>query len=433
MSGQIEPTTSPLWQRDRLPLALLGLLVVAGALLRLAMTRAQSPAFIGVSDSTYYILAAHFDLFHYAAEADGNPWPAGYPAFLALMHLLSDQLSFTILVQHLLGIGTALLLFFAVRRVASAWWGLVPAAVLLLAGPELFLEQAPMTEPLFEFLIAGSLYCTARALDQQGLQWCFNAGALAALAATVRVIGVPVAAVLILWLFAAVGGGLKARLTGALVALLAVTLVLGTYLIEMKREKGFGGPALTRTGEWRPPVRANQPASFARRMGRELSRFWSSDHNASRGTSGVATVGYSYGGVVWLMGTPSPGQHRTAASWYPTAPLSVDDGLLATMKAYERHSRLEGPALVVLLALALVGLPFARGPQLWLGVLVLATAAVVLIAPVAYVYFDARYAVPGYGPLAAAGAIGGAALWQRLSLRRRARPLVRVRTPEPVP
>jgi hypothetical protein len=43
-----------------------------------------------------------------------------------------------------------------------------------------------------------------------------------------------------------------------------------------------------------------------------------------------------------------------------------------------------------------------------------------LIAPVVTAVYAARYAVPGYGPLAAAGALGAATLWERLAARRRA-------------
>ncbi len=399
-------------RRAQLPLLALALLVIAGAALRLAMIGAYGPGFIGISDSQFYIQAAQSNVFQWAAAPGGITWPAGYPVFLGFWHLLSDQLSFTILVQHLLGIATAVLLYLAVRRVVSAWWALLPAAVVLLAGPQIFLEHAAMTESLFAFLTAATCYCAVRALDGQAAQWGALAGALVTAAAMVRVVGVPLVGVVLVWLFVASRGKGRERATAALAATLAAFVLLGVYLIEMKRETGFGGPALTHSGSWRAPARASDPVDFADYLGGQLTRFWSSDHNEGRGTRDAGTVGYAYDGVVDILQTPSRDQRRAATDYYSTANVEIDQGRFDALRGYERHTRLEGLPFVLLLLLAAIGLPLARGRRLWVGILMLATALVTLITPVAYVYFDARYVVPGYGALAAAGAIGAAALWR---------------------
>jgi hypothetical protein len=91
------------------------------------------------------------------------------------------------------------------------------------------------------------------------------------------------------------------------------------------------------------------------------------------------------------------------------------------LDAYERRTRLEGPAFVALLLCALLGVPLARGRRLAVGLLMLAASVVTLVGPIAVLYFDPRYAIPGYGSLATAAAIGAAALAERLLARGRGR------------
>jgi hypothetical protein len=419
---------------DRLAITLLGLLVVGGTLLRILLTRAQVPGFMTASDSSWYLIAAHVNVFVWAVEQGGNPWPAGYPAFLALLYGIDDHLSFIAVVQHVFGVCTAVLWFLTVRRVAPALWGLLPAAVVLFAGPQLFLEHAPMAETPFAFLIAGVAYCAVRAADERPAVWGALAGLLAASAACVRVIGLPLVLLVAAWMLVGVGGGVRQRLTGAVAVVLAAGLVFGVYLVEMKREAGFGGPLLTRSGNWNGPAPGTGKlvgASYLNRVGHDLTRYWSSDD------LGV-TGGYNYDGLVGLL-TQSKLLHfpdsaytyryltepglRTnrVTDWYATGRKSVRTGLLTAMLGYERHTRIEGLPFVALVLLMLAGIPLARGARLAAGVLVAAIAAATLLVPLLFLYFDARYVVPGYGPLAAAAAIGAASLWERVVVPRRRR------------
>ena len=385
-----------------------GALVVVGIVLRILLSIAQTPGAIGISDSVYYILAAKDDLFMWTVGG-GNAWPAGYPLFLRIVHGIDSHLWFLVTVQHLLGIATALLLFLTVRRVAPAVWGLVPAAVILLAGPQMFLEHAPMTEALFGFLIAAFLYCLGRALVDHPQLWAALAGALAATAACVRVSGLPFTVVAALWLLAVVAGSFKRRATVALIAVLASVGILGLYLADMKRQTGYGGPALTRAGNYGSPTRGGSPGSNIDRVLTGMTGYWSAGDRDS------AQEGYSYDGVMRIMQTPAEGSLVDMATYYPTTTPVERAGLLTALQRYERRTRVEGVLFMLLLALGVAGTAIARGRRLAMGVLALAVAAVTLVVPVAYVYFDARYAVPGYGSLAAAGAIGGATLWERLA------------------
>jgi hypothetical protein len=110
--------------------ALVGITVLtAGAIaVRAWFMLSYRPAFLGFGDSHEYVLAAALNIFRDVQH------PAGYPLFLRLVHYFSDRLSFTILVQHALGVATGLLLYESVRRTgAPAWLGLLPAAVVFLA------------------------------------------------------------------------------------------------------------------------------------------------------------------------------------------------------------------------------------------------------------------------------------------------------------
>jgi 4-amino-4-deoxy-L-arabinose transferase-like glycosyltransferase len=396
------------------------LLLALGIGLRVRLIAAQDPAFIGIGDSTSYIAAAQHNVFRHAAL---HQWPAGYPAFLRLVHALAPSLWLTVLIQHLLGLGTALLLFLTVRCVAPPLWGLLPAGIVLLAGPQLFLEHAVMSEAPFTFLIAAFTYSTVRAREGQALLWGALAGALAAAAACVRTVGTPFVAVVVVWLLATTPGSFRQRLPGALAVVLSACLVFGAYLVEMKRETGFGGPKLTRKGDWGAPTAARD----VNRVTSDLTHFWTSTRPRPYDT------GFSYEILVAAMRTPNVDQLRYTKRFYSTAVPVFRTSQLAAMRSYERHTRLEGLPFLGLVLLALAGIPFARGPRLAVALLTLAVALVTLVAPIVYVWFDARYVVPGYGLLAMAAALGAVSLWERIaawraaSMRARARPALRAR------
>jgi hypothetical protein len=118
----------------------------------------MAPGFVGFPDTTIYIEDARTGIFN-------NPLRVGgYSEFLRLMHGIRPHLSFAILMQHMLGLASGLLLFGAVWRAGfPRSLGLVPAAVVILGGSELFVEHAPLTEALFIFLVDLSLYAIVRA------------------------------------------------------------------------------------------------------------------------------------------------------------------------------------------------------------------------------------------------------------------------------
>ena len=120
------------------------MLVVAGLALRVWLTAAWRPAFLGYPDTgTYLLIASNGPFFADTMRV------AGYVLFLRAVHGVSAHLTTVVVIQHLLGIASAMLLYGAVRRLTrSAWPGLLPAAVVLLWGTEIFLEHAILTESL---------------------------------------------------------------------------------------------------------------------------------------------------------------------------------------------------------------------------------------------------------------------------------------------
>jgi hypothetical protein len=222
-------------RRAQPALVVLGLLLVAGIGVRIAYVLAYQPALVGYPDTHAYLVAAREELF----------WPTmqvvGYPVLLRALHAVAPSLALVVLVQHALGIATALLLWAAARRVTrSPWPGLVPAAIVLVGGDQALFEHAILSEPLFAFLIAAAVYTAARCLEAGAMRWVLATGALLGIAGTVRVAGVALVPLLGLWLLLVPAAGWRRRLAVAAAGFAAGAAVLGGYLVV----------AHDRTGAW---------------------------------------------------------------------------------------------------------------------------------------------------------------------------------------
>ena len=173
------PLREQILRRPKYELVLAGLLAV-GVVLRLWITLTWKPAFVGYYDAGSYARAARegvfIDMFR----------PAGYPAFMRVLHAFSDSVLTVTAFQHLLGIATALILYVAVRKVTrSPWVALIPAAVILLNGFQVLIEHAVLSDTLFMFLIALALLTVVQA-PQHRVLYALAPGLLIAAAATVR-------------------------------------------------------------------------------------------------------------------------------------------------------------------------------------------------------------------------------------------------------
>jgi hypothetical protein len=163
-------------------------LLLAGVALRLLAVIGWWP--VGTTlDDGYQLYAEHpFD----------NPLhPAGYSVILGAIGALTREVAVPVLLQHLSGIVSALLLFAAVRRVTgSQWAGLLPVAVLF-NPDQIFLEHSIMSESWIVLFGSLGLYAAVRVFDQPDPWWLWPvvAGAALGVAVTIRPGGLPLIAI----------------------------------------------------------------------------------------------------------------------------------------------------------------------------------------------------------------------------------------------
>src|SRR4051812_13999600 len=116
-----ETARSRLRHAVRSPTALVfgGLLAAAVALRAYAVVRLYPAGVLpDAHDGAAYVRAAHFGL----GRGGGAQEPPGYPLFLRVVHAVSDQLAFTIAVQHVLALAAGTLFFLTVRRAGGPRW-----------------------------------------------------------------------------------------------------------------------------------------------------------------------------------------------------------------------------------------------------------------------------------------------------------------------
>jgi hypothetical protein len=213
-----------------------------GLLLRVWFLLAWHPALTGYSDTGIYFHGALTSLWIDPLRT------VGYSMFLRVLHAISPHLILVTIVQHLLGLLTAALLFGAVRRCgAPRWLGLVPAAIIALGGDQLFLEHAALSEAPFIFLIAAMLYCTVRAAEG-GAWWAAAAGLCAGLCVWDRATALVLVPIPALWLLFSVLRPTRRTLgLGALSLLLSLVLI-GGYVAWRQAASGLSG--LTTNSSW---------------------------------------------------------------------------------------------------------------------------------------------------------------------------------------
>ena len=223
----------------------LAVVLAAGVVLRLIVSLVYQPALMNNADSATYIVMADGGLF-------GDPVrTSGYPLFMIAVHALSDAIAFTIAVQHLLGIATGLLLYAIGRRAgAPVWVAVIGAAAVLLSIDQIVLEHIVLSEALFIFVLAATLYACVRALDEpRALVWVLDsrhawlaaAGLLLALCAWVRGVAAPLAPFLVLWALLAIPGTWRRRVANAAVVGVAIAVLMLTYFTLNESRTGTFG------------------------------------------------------------------------------------------------------------------------------------------------------------------------------------------------
>jgi hypothetical protein len=458
--------------------ALAGL--VAGAVaVRAWLVVGFGPAFLGFGDSHEYVASAARGVFSDVQK------PAGYPIFLRVLHDLSDRLTFTIFVQHGLGVAAGLLLYKAVRRTgAPPWLGLIPAAVAFFGGTGLFLEHSLLADPLFSFMLAASLYAAVRALGEPSLRWPLLAGVAAGSSFWVKTVGISsVVLVPCVLLLAAPGGARRRMLSSATAACVGAALILG-YVLVQAQVTGYWGyerqaawnlygrvvtfvdcsrftpPAGTASLCPREPLSHRQSQSFYQyaRSAPAVRRFGGPAHapgyaNALLQRFSLAAItqqplayvssivrgltfyidprfgeGYTPESIREALLDPAGDRsiQPALAAYYPDghgyeASRSAAGGL----DFYESHTRIQGTLLVLMLLAAVVGAPLLAGRPRAAALLFTLTAVCSATLAEAGNGYDARYGYPAFGPLAAGAALGAWAVARHMRQEVRGRARVR--------
>lgn len=227
-------------------LALIGLVVILalGAILRVLFMLAWSPAFMGFPDAPAYVTMASKSLW-----ADPTH-EVGYALFLRDLHVLGGQLGPTIVVQHIMGLASAVLWWLIVRRCGGRpWLALVAAAVVAMDGGAMFLEHSTLSESLFILLLSGALYFAVRSLGAASVRWASLSGLTLAIACTVRVVALPLIGVLLLWLGLMSGESRARRARNTACASACAMAILGSFAIIQHQQTGYWG-LTTPAGAW---------------------------------------------------------------------------------------------------------------------------------------------------------------------------------------
>ncbi len=220
-------------------------LVLIGVLLRGWLVYQYAPGFVGYDDSRGYLATLIAPNLYWQPVR-----PAGYPIFLLAARELSPHLRSVIVLQHALGIATAVLLYAAVARVAQRKWvGLLPAAVVLLGGSQIYLEHAVVTESVFTFLVALALWLAVRSIASPSRHWwLLAAGSAVGAAVTLRSVGITLIPVIVAWAFLIRGTSARLRIASGLAVVAGVLLTLGPYLLHQHSKTDSWD--LTRTTGW---------------------------------------------------------------------------------------------------------------------------------------------------------------------------------------
>jgi hypothetical protein len=214
------------WIRQNFNYPPLLLLFAAGVFLRVILMITYFPAVMLSADSPRYARIDSMPMF-------GDFWmPAGYPMLLRLLHTISHQLWFTIVVQHIMGLGVGLLMFAAVRQFGvKRSIACVPAAVPLLSGDHLYLEHQVMADCFLIALAAIGLAAAVRGLvPGLGVRWLAVASAFLAMAALARSVGIILVPILVLCTLFWIRGPLNRRALALTAAVLPGLGVFGLYV-----------------------------------------------------------------------------------------------------------------------------------------------------------------------------------------------------------
>jgi hypothetical protein len=226
-----------------------GLIAVVAVALRVLTFIGYVPADLSHPDTASYVHAAAGGLF-------SNPYrPAGYAVLLRLLHGVSRNLRFTILVQHAMGLATAVGVYLVCRLTgARRAIALVPAALVAWSGDQLLLEHAVLSDALFIAGLVLACYLALRILDsadplsRRYIGLLVATSAIVALLGLVRTVGVALVPVFLVWLLVVAGPPWRHRVIVTGIALIACLVPILTYAAVQQRATGVFG--ISRFSGW---------------------------------------------------------------------------------------------------------------------------------------------------------------------------------------
>ena len=182
-------------------------------------------------------------------------------------------------------------------------------------------------------------------------------------------------------------------------------------------------------------VIVNQPLDYAEEVGAGLLRYVSPESFKGYG-GGPSYHELVHQKILFNRHFQKEGRAVAARHYDDAGAFAVNRGLIDVLRSWESVTRVQGPVFVLLALLSLAAPLLTSGRARSASLLFALCAWALLVTPVATVEFSARTAVPGFGALAAAAAIGGwglaGALSRRGRSRSRSRPLLRL-GPRPAP
>jgi hypothetical protein len=437
-------------------------LVAVGLGLRVVTLLAYRPALFSPDSAGYLDAAERWTLpaIH----------PIGYSLFLRVAFGFWDDYTIIPILQHLVGLGIAVLLYATLVRLGvRRWLAALAAAPVLLDAYQLNIEQYVLSDTLFEFAIAAA--CAALLWQRPiGGPVAAVAGLLLAAATVTRAVGVlmilPIAlAVLVLRMRPARGAALLAGFLVPLVAYATVfriaegsfslTAYEGRYLwgrvVEWADCEEFSPPEHERplcpgqhqelewvyqylwtrgsplydvnpppgktrndvAGDFARRVILNQPVTYARTVAADSLLTFAPTKYERRGEFRVAQWQFQLEFPIpnhqrgWTVDPPGRHSHGTDEG-------SVNRGLAEFLRSYQRFGYVPGPVLAACLLVALagaVGLGRARHSGLRGATFVFLGLGVVLcLGSVASTMFAWRYQLPQLVLLVPAAALAITAL-----------------------
>lgn len=465
---------------ERIALAVLAGVIGLGIVLRLWLWVSVRPAFFGYVDTQSYIGIAS-DILR------GDPFkvtsfPQGYPRFLVALHAITSEPAFVPLVQHAMGVASALLLYATARRVgAPVWAAVVPAAVVMLMGVQAFVGQAILSEPLVTFVVSLLLYTGARSLRSDNVGWPAITGVLVALVPIVRFAGIVLVPVVLAW-FLLAGRSWRQRLAFTGVATAAAVAVLGGYTLWANQGAGestagatswplyarvagfadcreFTPPPGTRVlcdptppgqrlqggndylysvvtspayralanGEATPEdvreftfaVLRNQPLDYLWAITLDQLRWIDPIYSGSgRGQEWEGFMIQMVDGADATAATGTGGAAINYRPFYPDPGFSKNANAVAPLLAWERITRLDGLLAIALFGLAAAGLLAPTARARVAALFFCLVTAALAIGPASLLMWQARYGIPAAIPLGLAAGIGAWAVAARIQRRR---------------